>query len=50
MRRVLIPGGVGFLGMLLGLLLWHAYTDHVAFHQLAEYLNRVAPKINQLQD
>jgi len=38
----------GFLGVFLGLLLWHLYADHVAMHQMIQYINLQAPKINQL--
>ena len=34
MRRHFIALIVGLLGMLLGLVLWHAWTDHQTWHQL----------------
>jgi hypothetical protein len=41
---------MGFVGVLVALMLWHAWNDHVAFHRLAEYINIQAPKINKLPD
>jgi hypothetical protein len=38
----------GLLGVLVGLLAWHLYTDHVAFHTMLEFLNRNADKIQKL--
>lgn len=45
----------GFLGALIAivlvaiaLLLYHLYTDHVAFHILLDYMNQHADQINQL--
>lgn len=32
-------GGVGVLAVLL---LWHAWTDHVAFHQIVDMINKAA--------
>lgn len=53
MHRVLsstIAKGIigGMWGVILALLLWHAWTDHVAFHELDTYIRMVAPKINKL--
>lgn len=45
----LVKGLVGgILGVVVGLLLWHVYTDHLAFHELDAYIRMVAPKINKL--
>jgi len=41
-----IVGGV--LGVVFGLLAWHVYTDHVAFHTMVDFLNRNAEKIQKL--
>ena len=49
MRRVLIDVGIGLAGMFLMLVLWHAYVDHLAIHELDTYLRTIAaPKINKL--
>lgn len=42
------PLGLGFLGVVLALLLWHAWTDHVAFHQIVAFVNQHAATIQQL--
>jgi hypothetical protein len=42
------PLGLGFLGVFLALLLWHAWTDHVAFHQIVAFVNQHAATIQQL--
>lgn len=39
-------GGVG--GVILGLLAWHLYTDHLAFHAVLDFVNRNADKIAKL--
>ncbi len=38
----------GFFGVFLGLLLWHGWVDHQQLHQMIQYINLQAPKINQL--
>lgn len=38
----------GLIGVAIGLLCWHAYTDHVAFHTMLDFLNRNAEKITKL--
>lgn len=38
----------GLAGVVVGLLVWHLYTDHVAFHLLLDYLNTHAAAINNL--
>jgi hypothetical protein len=34
--------------VVLALLLWHAWTDHVAFHQIVAFVNQHAATIQQL--
>lgn len=45
--------GWGFAGTVFALafvwLGYHAYTDHRALHDMANYLNLKAPQINQLK-
>lgn len=38
----------GFVGVLLALLLYHAYTDHVALHTMLNFLNQHGEKIQRL--
>lgn len=48
MRRVLADIGIGLIGMLLMLFLWHAYTDHLAFHAIVGFINEHADQIKKL--
>ena len=38
----------GVFGLAVGLLVWHAWSDHRQIHMLIEYINLQAPKINKL--
>lgn len=40
---------VGLLGMLVGLLAWHAWQDHVVFHQLLALLNQQAAQTRSVK-
>lgn len=42
MRQRLVNIGWGALGVVLALLLWHSWTDHVAFHAIVDMINRNA--------
>lgn len=52
MRARIQPLLVGLLGAILGTVLvlvgWHLWTDHAALHDLATYVNAMAPKINKI--
>lgn len=47
-RTRLIPFGWGLLGMVTALLLYHAWSDHVAFHTLINLWNEHWPAIQKL--
>jgi hypothetical protein len=42
--------GIGIVGVWIGLLLRHLWSDHVQLHQMIQYINLQAPKINKLPD
>lgn len=49
MRKHLITAGVGFGGVMVGLLVWHLWLDHTALHQIINVLNAQAARAQQVQ-
>lgn len=47
-RTRLVPFGWGALGVAVALLLYHFYTDHVALHQIVDFVNQFGPAIQKL--
>ena len=46
-RRRAASIGWGALGVLVALLLWHTWTDHVAFHAIVNMINQNAAQAAQ---
>lgn len=44
MQKHLLSLGFGLAGMLLALLIWHAYSDHVLLHQVVDAINASAAR------